>query len=120
MANVVQRENQHEEEGFATLIAASDFIEVEGAEAPKNMLVKNSVWDRYNFIDGAAQSFNAFRAIKSEFKTVVLYGLSTIVVYSGGSKGLQINCSEDRKQSRGNCKCSLHIVARRVRIASFT
>jgi hypothetical protein len=120
MTNNQQQENQQFQRGFASLIAASDFLEVEDAVPPKNMLVKDSVWEASTLVDEANTPFNAFKAIKSAFKIAVLYGLSTIVVYSGGTKGLQVNCSEDRKQSRGKCKCSLHIIAKRVRMNSFT
>jgi hypothetical protein len=114
-----------QQEGLASLIAASNLIseEVEvGTVVSTNLLKKDSVWDDSNVNTrtiNKTEPYNAFKAIKSAFKAAVKYSLTTIVVYSGGGKGLQINCSEDGKQSRGKCKCSLHIVARRVRIDYF-
>jgi len=102
-------------------ILASDTV------VAKNVLVKGSIWEDSNpnlpkvLIANEEESFNAFKAIQSAFKSALLHSsLTTKVACSGGINGLQINCSEDEKKSRRKCICSLHIVAKRVRIDLIT
>ena len=87
-----------------------------------NALVSGSVWSHHSNSEEGIEhkiiNFNVFATIKFEFLSSVfnMYQyMTTIIVYSGGIKGLQINCAEDGKVGRKYCRCSLHIIARRVK-----